>query len=273
MRKHSTLLSLFLIIFIVIISIIEATAQTKSEPQLEDLRPFHDNTAAAKRKGKWGIVDTTYHWIIPPQYDYAEAFAEDWALVGNFDRSRADTTHYYDSQLDENITDIQFPIRYQFIDKAGKKQLALYDYQAVRSFSGGVACVAQTVKRNNKLKKMYGFIDKKGKLVLPLQYNWASDFGCGLAPFGGDKLGFINIKGDTIIAQRFLIASSFQDSLARVMLPNGYYNYIRPNGKQVFEQDIWEASNFTEQRAFIRKDRKTKWHQIIDAQGRVVNTV
>lgn len=46
----------------------------------------------------------------------------------------------------------------------------------------------------------YGFVDKQGKLVIPIQYNNVFGFYNGLAGVYVDKkIGFINKKGEMVI--------------------------------------------------------------------------
>ena len=69
--------------------------------------------------------------------------------------------------------------------------MALYFYE-----SDGLACV----QINNK----YGFIDKYGKEVIPLKYDYAGSFNERFAPVQvNGKYGFIDINGNIVISSIF----------------------------------------------------------------------
>ena len=65
------------------------------------------------------------------------------------------------------------------------------EYDDVGSFSEGLAWVGKDGK--------YGFVDKQGKLVIPLDYGNAGSFSEGLALVEKNrKLGFIDKKGNVV---------------------------------------------------------------------------
>lgn len=65
-----------------------------------------------------------------------------------------------------------------------------WDYQC--EYSEGLACV----KKNHR----YGFIDRNGKLVIPLNYSNAGNFSEGMAYVSeGGKYGFIDKTGKVVI--------------------------------------------------------------------------
>lgn len=62
-------------------------------------------------------------------------------------------------------------------------------YEKIRPFKCGLACV----KKGGK----YGFINKKGEIVIPLIYEWATSFSGGIAVVRkGGKNFHINLKGE-----------------------------------------------------------------------------
>ncbi len=63
----------------------------------------------------------------------------------------------------------------------------------------------------------YGFIDKTGKVVVPLEYDDAEDFSSGLAKVKKDgKYGFINTTGKMVVPLEYDYIGSFSDGLAKV---------------------------------------------------------
>lgn len=82
-----------------------------------------------------------------------------------------------------------------------------------------------------------GYIDKTGKVVIPLQFNHAHGFHEGLAVvskiFGkNEKYGYINKAGKVVIPLQFDYANPFDKGLAQV-LKGGKVGYINKTGKVV----------------------------------------
>ncbi|HEY3067069.1 MAG TPA: WG repeat-containing protein [Methylomirabilota bacterium] len=70
-----------------------------------------------------------------------------------------------------------------------------------------------------KVGGKYGYIDARGKLVVPAQFDAAGDFDAGLAPVKiGPRWGFIDAAGKTVIAPQFDLAWGFRDNVALVQL-------------------------------------------------------
>lgn len=87
----------------------------------------------------------------------------------------------------------------------------------------------------------WGYLDTKGKTVIPFIYDSAEDFSEGLAvvskgPYDNAKYGYINKQGKTVIPLSFDYASSFSEGLATVRKGSqetGKYGVIDKTGKLV----------------------------------------
>jgi hypothetical protein len=101
-------------------------------------------------------------------------------------------------------------------------------------FSEGLA----VVKINNKL----GYVDKKGNVIIPIEYSEAYDFKMGIARVYKDgKYGFINPRGETIIPFIFSDADCFNNGFARVccFYPNySGYGIIDTEGNIILPFDF-----------------------------------
>ena len=98
-----------------------------------------------------------------------------------------------------------------------------YDY--VGSFREDLA----VVMRNGK----YGYIDRKGKLVIPLRYDYAYSFSEGLARvYLHEQCGFIDKSGFQVIPFKYDNAWDYTEGLAAVVL-NDKYGYIDMQGNEV----------------------------------------
>lgn len=115
-----------------------------------------------------------------------------------------------------------------------------------------------------------GFIDRSGKVVIE-GYTAAASFSEGLAAvaIGRGRLakyGFVNAKGEMVIAPRFAPALShhdqieylgrFSEGLARVRVGD-LYGYINKRGRFVIRPQFIHADDFSEGLASVRLREKT----------------
>lgn len=177
---------------------------------------FSEGLAHVRRPVTWdgggnildGFINSSGAYAIPLSADFYLAFDfhDGWAVVGD---------HY--------------------IDKSGKTVFSPA-YEDVSEFSEGLA----KVSRGDK----YGYIDKSGKLVIPLTLDDAgldsilcgdSDFHQGRAAIRiKDKCGFIDTVGKLVIPAKYGQTLSFQDGLAYIT--NGDDSgFIAPDGTEYFE--------------------------------------
>jgi hypothetical protein len=124
---------------------------------------------------------------------------------------------------------------------------------------------AKTLFPVNKDGK-WGFIDRTGKIVIPLQFDSANDFheGLALVTASGKKL-FIDASGRVVITPQFDIVDDFSEDLAAVnigqtRIPNigvisnpGKWGYIDKTGKLVIPLKFTHAEDFSEGLAAINE--------------------
>jgi WG containing repeat len=127
-------------------------------------------------------------------------------------------------------------------------------YGAATSLSGGVASVC-TRDCSSKPTKPFnrGYIDRGGKVIIPMQFGIASSFSEGLAQvcigkceweegrrYSG-KFGFIDHSGHFVINPQYDNAWDFKNRFAKVILGKGddaKTGYVDKTGKT-----IWQPSN------------------------------
>ena len=117
-------------------------------------------------------------------------------------------------------------------------------------FSEGLARFS---KYDSISKKMsFGFINTKGEIVIQnLNFNFVSSFSEDLAIFSIDnKYGFIDKKGAIVINPQFNSARVFKNGLASVRIEQGNnvfkWGYIDKKGKFIIEAQFDDASYFSE---------------------------
>lgn len=160
----------------------------------------------------YGYVDLSGEWVIEPQFDFADEFSEDLALVN----------------VDE---------QYGYIDRAGEFVIEP-QFIFATPFSEGLAAVTRDRKA--------GFIDQTGEMVIEPRFDFANSFQEGLALVGVDGLsGFIDSTGEYTIEPSFPFAADFSEGLAVVEV-EGRYGYVDQTGKIAIEPVFDFANSFAE---------------------------
>ena len=181
---------------------------------------YHEGLAAVTDgDGKIGFIDEKGRFVIEPKYDKTGNYSEGLAFV-----SSKDETGYIN-----------------------KKGVLLFSTSPEKpyDFNDGMAIY-------NIDGSEYGFIDKKGSITIPFQFDFARDFKEGLACVKtGGKYGFVNKKGEYVINPQFEYASSFSNGLASVR-QDDRFGYINKKGKMVIEPIFLVAGDFVGEYAFVK---------------------
>ena len=119
-------------------------------------------------------------------------------------------------------------------------------YQFVYSFKNGFAIVVTN--------KKYGFIDKKGRNVIPCKYDYAHDFSNGFALVKqGEKYGYIDSTGKEITPMKYDFGHDFLNGRAVVKLDDGWgglggkWGFIDEHGKEIIPVVCDYVSEFSEE--------------------------
>jgi hypothetical protein len=212
----------------------------------------------ADAEGRWGFIDRTGRFRIPPRYSGAGQFSEGVAYVWLWDGKQR-----REGVVDVNgkFTELPPPNEYQFIfhDGLGRFQTPSgqerkYGYMDVNGrvvippqffdcghFSEGLAWMS-VLKEG---KWLYGFIDKTGKVVIEPQFVYQpGDFVDGLAKVIGqydsgfiDRTGKFRLKLESEHADDF-----FSEGLLAAIIqgdsPRGVY--LKRDGRVAFEIPFWQ---------------------------------
>jgi len=209
--------------------------------QYEKTETFSEELAAVKIDGKWGFIDTTGKMAIQPRYDETRMFAgglcavcvkKKWGYINvrgemmirpeyteafEFDKGVAKV---YAGKLDNDMTGERATGGYCIINKKGQRLIGpIFAYIGI--WHEGFAKVKDS---RNKV----GFVNRQGKIVVPLVYDEADDFSEGLAPVGKMvkgpddvpdaqyEYGYVNTDGRLVISGPFSRAETFYKGLAIV---------------------------------------------------------
>ena len=116
----------------------------------------------------------------------------------------------------------------------------------------------------------WGYIDKKGKLVIPCKWESADNFSEGLASVQDDnyKWGFIDKTGKVVIPCKWKFAGKFSEGLASVKDANEKWGFIDKTGKVVIPCQ-WEMVHDFDEGVAAVLDANNTWY-LIDKTGKIV---
>jgi len=190
----------------------------------------------------WGYINNKGKIVIKPQYEEATDFSEGMAKVEGIYKG--------------------------LINKEGKPAFTdcfWHDIDFKGFHEGLVAFQISSLK--------WGFINKKGKVIIEPQFDRVTIFSEGLAGVGiGDKNGYVNKEGKIIIEPQFFLAYEFSEGMAPVHDKNYTEGgYINKEGKVVIDIQYTVTQPFSEGLAAVSKgktaDRK---YGYINKEGKVV---
>jgi|GEM_PF-890447 len=198
-------------------SFIDKAGKLITTSMFDDATYFSEGLASVEVNGKWGFIDRSGSLAIKPQFDCPNGmlrppgFREGLALVCK--GTDVQELFFINKQGDVVIPSSD---RWHFVPAWLD---AFYRQQA--GFSDGLCCVMAS-----SVDGTTGYIDKSGKMVIPMKYLGGQHFSEGLAPVGvptgpdanSIKYGYIDRSGKMVISPRFEHASPFSEGLASVLI-------------------------------------------------------
>ncbi|MGB3294478.1 MAG: WG repeat-containing protein, partial [Phormidesmis sp.] len=177
---------------------------------------------------QWGIIDRSGRWVVEPRFVSLDNFSDGLA-IGQVEQN----SQNYEvlDQQGRTVFSTNYPIRYfseglaafideqglwGFVDKTGQVAISPQFFE-VAPFSDGLARVS---KINAEVfgADEYGFINKSGEVVIPLQYKSIQEtFEEGLVGALDDdsgQWGYLNKVGEWAITPQFTAVQSFSEGLA-----------------------------------------------------------
>ena len=243
----------FILLCIALTTVLPCAAQTKRAGNHTGLHAVQD------AKGRWGFIDRTGRFRIPPQFNGANEFSDGVAYVWMWDDRHkrkngiVDTkgkftelpeTNDYRTAFHEGLARVETPLgqerRYGYMDKSGRMVIPPQFFNSGH-FSEGLAWVAVLKER----EWLYGFIDKTGKFVIEPQFVYQpGDFVDGLAKvMGKQNSGFIDQTGSFRIVVDYEKADDFfsEGLLAAIIQseqPRGVF--LKRDGQVALEIPFWQ---------------------------------
>ena len=230
--------------------------------EYRNVSPFAYGRATVKINDEVCVIDTSGQIVFNTHYPYGggsplkDGIVHVWGGKGGWVQEglskvwKGDTTKYFDKDgnllltlegmgydnFDQGIALVRKDNKAVYINKKGeaviqpeKPDLTYFE------FSNGLAQVTIS-GRNHKS----GFINKDGKIVIPIIYSDVNNFKEGLAAYrNSNNYGFINKSGETVIEPQFEYVdySGFKNGLCKVK-KNGQWGYINYSGEFVWKSQI-----------------------------------
>ncbi len=123
--------------------LIDESGKYKIEPKFEYLGSVHNGFLSYRANDKYGFVDIKGQEKIKPQFDWVDEFSEGLCVVRN------------------NVN------KYGYIDTTGK---------LIVNFQFEYACKLENEKAKFELHKLWGAINKTGKIIEEPKHKYVSDF-------------------------------------------------------------------------------------------------
>ncbi|MGL4393867.1 MAG: WG repeat-containing protein [Brevinema sp.] len=232
---------------------INATGRIVLSARYESAGFFYDGFAKIavineQNEYLYGFINTAGREVIPPKFMSVSEFVGGVARVqirGKYGlllpngsvAGRADYDYIYPSTNGFSIMTKES--KFGFIDNAGRV-IAEPIYDRVFNFNSGMALVG----RRDKNKMLYGFINERGQVVVPLEYEGARSFSENMGGlYENRKWFYINKSGNRPFERRFDAIGSFYEGLARVKVGNEW-GFIDATGNMVIQPKYKEADDF-----------------------------
>lgn len=143
-------------------------------------------------------------------------------------------------------------------------------WRSISSYSEGLALVQE--QDFNGIKGKWGYMDRFGKLQIPIQWDSASPFCEGLAAVQLDgKWGYIDTAGDIVIPLQFGHAYSFSEGMAVVRdIETQKEGYINTSGDIVVPLEYDHAFTFTDGFGKVNmyaRDGNPGYYRMFDKNG------
>jgi hypothetical protein len=159
---------------------------------------------------------------------------------------------------------------YAFLNKKGEIVVDFNTYAMMKSFSEGLAAV--NVENDNK--DVWGYINTKGEVVIAPTYGHAYSFSDGVAIVGkNDKEFVIDTKGEVVFIPEkdmVLLEETFEEGLMPAAKGNDLKakcGFINTKGEEVLPFEYDYAESFIDGTAYVVKDKKLL---LIDKKGNVL---
>lgn len=151
--------------------------------QYEWASNFSDGLAVVRDNELYGAIDKTGKVVIPIEYaslgDFNDGFAAaaypaqdmnyQYGLINKDNKEVIPFMYEQMGRFSEGLVAVQKDGKWGYVDQSNKPVIAIdLDYEQVNDFSSGLAAVFSYKENSDNMK--YGYIDKTGQLVIPMNF-------------------------------------------------------------------------------------------------------
>ena len=165
---------------------IDTKGKVVIEPKYEWASSFSDGLAIVSVEGLYGAIDKQGKTVIPFEYESLGDFQEGFATAARPPKDPEDYESKYGlinkknevvipfmyesmGNLSESLIAVKKEGKWGYVDTKNKAIIPInLAYETVSDFSDGLAAVFNYEENSDNLE--YGYIDKTGKLVIPMQF-------------------------------------------------------------------------------------------------------
>lgn len=226
----------------------------------ERVGEFSEGLIPVCQNKKWGLIDKTGSVVLPPTYKepigpFRNGLASVYAASFDYKRvALAQTAEL--GAIDKNAFEIK-EVRY--INKQGQVILTVTPSPDL----------SKTFIRLDDLNVVRAWNGKDCRLTFGWESKAGFDFSENLAVLrSGEKYGYIDSKGQFLIAPQFDYAWPFKEGRARVYkdVDGGKYSFIDKSGATICPYEFAQVQDFSEGLALVCKSRNGKSY-FIDSSG------
>ena len=251
------------------IGFLSATGDTVIRAQFDSADCWHyryyssNNDCIVSKDNRYGLINLNGEFLLPCIYEKITRSTGETDLYGitsngkfglfNRRTGKVVLESTYDSEL-------HFSYGIARIEKAGK--FGLYSSNANKVLVipqwDGIGRIQEKlvlVKQNGK----YGFINLKGAIQIPVQYDEADEYlnRNGLvAVRNGTKWGYVNSKGKEMTPFKYDRLFNFSEGIS-VFILNEKYGFLDESGKELIPAQYDDADNFFGGLAFVAQQKDT----------------
>lgn len=192
---------------------VDSTEKFLIPPQFDSAYPFSERVAAVELNKRFGYIGTDGHFVTQPKYFKVGPFKEGFAWVVTRKPFAPLGTGEYGFALFGHVT---------YIDHSGREMLGPFSAEHDSNFSEGLAAV-RPGKIFGGCSERVGYLNTKGEWSIKPQFDEARDFSEGLAAVNqggkchmGGKWGYIDKDGKVLIPFQYEFAGQFTNGHACV---------------------------------------------------------
>lgn len=225
------------------------------------VRDFHDGYAVVEQNDKWGIINKRGEFTVKPVHERIGRMREGAAsftvnkksgLMDAHGKVLVQPKYEHLSPPKKGWCYVKSQGRALFIDTTGK---VVFDPVKIGNiafdFNEGVTPIRVRVRKargKRKASYRWGYMNRKGKMVIKPKYVRAHEFSEGLASVETDaKMGFLfgytDTKGKLVIKPQWHHTEEFSDGLAVVKVGEKF-GFIDRSGKVVIPAKFDSATGF-----------------------------